>query len=431
MLQSTVIAMEYCTCFVIHHCPLVINVHAGIVAVTLLDTADSGSSWILITLLCAILTAIVALIGGYLLGRHSRRPTTDTITPAERTRMLELVREIGTWTNEYSSTVSQYQNELDTLRRFIGQPSDDNHPRPSGDAETTVAPTMDGSSLELDSPKIESPTTQSDKNPSQPASQDAASDAHVHPESSSLAADALSQLTDATQPPKSVANTSKKISSLLHQLIQNSGQLQQRLDAAEFQLDQKTQQIQWYLNESRTDSLTGLFNRRAFDQRLEELFRNYRHGGRSFVVALIDVDHFKQVNDTYGHPIGDEALKRIAERLRNQLSESIMVARFGGEEFAVILEAPLSEAAQQVDVFRKNLETQRLALDQVKITRTISAGLSQTGDDTGAASVVRRADEALYAAKNFGRNRVYVHDGQGPHVLGAPTLSERGHHAPP
>ena len=206
--------------------------------------------------------------------------------------------------------------------------------------------------------------------------------------------------------------------------MQNSGQLQQRLDAAEFQLDQKTRQIASYLNEARTDSLTGLFNRRAFDQRLEELFANFRRGGRSFVIALVDVDHFKSVNDSHGHQIGDMALKTIANMLRDGLSDTLMVARFGGEEFAVIMEGPLAEASQYMDQVREDLHKTGLSVDEIKLRTTISVGLSEPSDDTGAAPLVRRADEALYAAKNFGRNRVYFHDGQAPTLVGSPeTLS--------
>ena len=217
-----------------------------------------------------------------------------------------------------------------------------------------------------------------------------------------------------------IAETSARIVSLLQQFMQNNGQLQQKLDAAETQLDQTTQQIECYLTEARTDALTGLHNRRAFDQRLEEVFHRYRAGGAPFVVALIDVDHFKSINDTHGHQAGDDALQQIAKFLGERLKDADMVARFGGEEFAVIMECPLAEAAQLLDAIRRDLDTYGLGVNGVQLNNTISAGLSQPSDDTGAAPVLRRADEALYAAKNFGRNRVYYHDDRGPALFGSP-----------
>ncbi|MCG8652909.1 MAG: GGDEF domain-containing protein, partial [Pirellulales bacterium] len=101
--------------------------------------------------------------------------------------------------------------------------------------------------------------------------------------------------------------------------METNEELQTRLDAAEQQLDKQTQQIESYLTEARTDGLTGLFNRRAFDQRLEEMFVGYRQGGRSFVLVLVDIDHFKSINDSYGHQIGDEVLQEIAKTLKSQL----------------------------------------------------------------------------------------------------------------
>ena len=122
---------------------------------------------------------------------------------------------------------------------------------------------------------------------------------------------------------------------LLEQIMSSNSQLQKRLDAAERQLDKQTRQIESYLSEARTDGLTGLSNRRAFDQKLDELFASYRKGGRSFVVAIIDIDHFKKINDTHGHQTGDQVLQQVAAKLHSELDQAIMVARFGGEEFAI------------------------------------------------------------------------------------------------
>ncbi len=210
---------------------------------------------------------------------------------------------------------------------------------------------------------------------------------------------------------------------LLEQIMQSNGLLQKRLDAAERQLDKQTRQIESYLSEARTDGLTGLSNRRAFDQKLDELFAAYRKGGRSFVVAIIDIDHFKKINDTYGHQGGDQVLQQVAAKLHSELEDAIMVARFGGEEFAILLDGPLRIAAEKMNAVRKAIASHKLDAGLIQIEVTTSVGVGEPREDMVPGPVVRRADEALYAAKNMGRNRTYYHDGRSPVLVGAPELS--------
>ena len=215
---------------------------------------------------------------------------------------------------------------------------------------------------------------------------------------------------------------SERVLALLQKVIASNNDLKQKLLTAEDQLDQKSQQIKWYLNEARTDALTGLANRREFDQRLEELFAEHRRGGRSFSVALVDIDHFKSINDLHGHPEGDRVLTEFAHSLRSELADTLLVARFGGEEFAVILQDSVRQSAGRIERLRQQIARQRHQVGQGELRLTVSAGLAEPGDDMGAASIVRRADEALYAAKNIGRNRVYFHDGRQPTVVDAPEV---------
>lgn len=212
---------------------------------------------------------------------------------------------------------------------------------------------------------------------------------------------------------------------LLRQIMESNDELQSRLDAAEMQLDKQTKQIESYLTEARTDGLTGLFNRRAFDQRLDELFAQFRKGGRSFVLVLIDIDHFKSINDTHGHQVGDIVLQNLARTLNSQLDDVQIVARFGGEEFVVIMDGPLRVAASRMNELRKLVADQTHEADHLQLEITISVGLSEPRDDIVIGPIVRRADEALYAAKNIGRNRVYYHDGQGPTLVGAPEVARQ------
>lgn len=216
--------------------------------------------------------------------------------------------------------------------------------------------------------------------------------------------------------------SSDRALAVLQQVVRSNNELQKKLATAEGELDAKSRQIKDYLAEARTDALTGLANRRAFDQKLQALFTRHRQGGMSFVVALIDLDHFKNVNDQHGHAAGDRVLADFAGTLGRELADAILVARFGGEEFAVILDDPLRRSAQRMEEVRKKIAGQQSGAGELEVHLTISVGLSEPLDDIGPASVVRRADEALYAAKRIGRNRVYFHDGRQPTWIDAPEV---------
>ena len=213
-----------------------------------------------------------------------------------------------------------------------------------------------------------------------------------------------------------------KLVALLGQIMSSNEQLQSRLDAAEEQLDQQTKQIESYLTEARTDGLTGVFNRRAFDKKLDELFAIYRRGGSAFTLVLIDIDHFKSINDNYGHPIGDVVLQKVAAKLDEELKDALMVARFGGEEFAILTDTPIRAASQQLNEVRRRLAAMEFQTEKGMLQATVSIGMSQPNDDLAIGPLVRRADEALYTAKKIGRNRVYFDDGRGPQLVGAPEV---------
>ena len=233
----------------------------------------------------------------------------------------------------------------------------------------------------------------------------------------------LGQLNEAVQDNAGSSNSESRVVVLLQQIMQTNEHLQTRLDAAERQLEKQTRQIECYLTEARTDGLTGLFNRRAFDQRLEEMFVAYRNGGRSFVVVLIDIDRFKTINDTYGHQAGDGVLQQLARLFRTELDQAIIVARFGGEEFAAIMDGPLRIAANKMNEVRKLIANESMTAGDRQLEVTVSVGLSEPREDLVVSPILRRADESLYAAKNIGRNRVYYHDGRGPTLVGAPEVA--------
>lgn len=160
------------------------------------------------------------------------------------------------------------------------------------------------------------------------------------------------------------------------------------------------------------DALTGLNNRRFFEKQLAETLERAAHGGRSLSLLMIDVDHFKRINDDYGHEAGDQVLKSLAQRIKDILRRSDPVCRFGGEEFLVLLpDTPLATAERVAERLRAAIEATpfRLEPDGARtIPVTISIGLAERSADANAEALLRRTDRALYASKTAGRNRVTV-----------------------
>jgi len=164
-----------------------------------------------------------------------------------------------------------------------------------------------------------------------------------------------------------------------------------------------------------TDGLTGVNNRRYFDQRLvEEVARSLRTR-QKLSCLFIDIDYFKNINDTYGHPFGDIVLQKVAKLIRGQLRSSDVVARYGGEEFAVLLaQAGRDLSLEIAQRIRRSVEDARFDLAEGKCARvsiSIGIGTSELTDDMGnpielGERLVNLADNALYRAKHEGRNRV-------------------------
>jgi diguanylate cyclase len=204
----------------------------------------------------------------------------------------------------------------------------------------------------------------------------------------------------------------KDVQNLLRQISVANQDLQSRLNNAEERLENQTKELASYLTEARTDGLTGLANRRAFDQKLDEYFSRWMANKKAFCLALIDIDFFKKINDTHGHPAGDAVLRDIAAQLRHFADDQFEVARYGGEEFAILLNQPLELAAKSIDQLRESVQSKDIQVEGKSIRVSISCGVSLVLPDERIGKLVRRSDEALYSAKLGGRNRVYLHDGK-------------------
>jgi diguanylate cyclase len=209
---------------------------------------------------------------------------------------------------------------------------------------------------------------------------------------------------------------------IIAEVIERQSRLQGKLAEAETTLQEQASQIESYLSEARTDSLTNLPNRRALD---EELARRYaqwerRRGSLSFM--LLDVDHFKQLNDKFGHPAGDAVLRKLADVLKKTSRTMDMVARYGGEEFGMVLpDSDLNAGKAAAERVRTAVQDCEFMHHGQPLSVTVSVGVGELMVGEDHASMVDRTDTALYAAKRGGRNRSYFHDGRKCH----PVLADK------
>ena len=191
-----------------------------------------------------------------------------------------------------------------------------------------------------------------------------------------------------------------------------SGRLQTLVERVA-SMEQEAKGFRDHIEEQRqkalTDPLTGLPNRAAWDERQElEVARWQRYGGE-LLMAVLDIDFFKRINDNYGHLAGDKVLKIIATELAKRLRKTDFIARFGGEEFVLLIPGtPLEGAQQLLETLRTAIESCPFHFKGERVTITLSAGVSAFAAGERAEQVFERADQALYRAKRSGRNRIEV-----------------------
>jgi diguanylate cyclase len=194
------------------------------------------------------------------------------------------------------------------------------------------------------------------------------------------------------------------------QLLKHEAALKEANAALQQQL-LEINKLQVLLSEqANRDPLTGLYNRRYLDSTLERELARSKREGQPLSLILIDIDHFKQINDTYGHQAGDEVLKRMAGMLDKQARLADVACRYGGEEFLMLLpNMPQSKAIERAEQWRTDFAATTIVFGEFRMQVTLSSGIATyPGNGTTAHALIQCADDALYRAKTEGRNRVVV-----------------------
>lgn len=193
-------------------------------------------------------------------------------------------------------------------------------------------------------------------------------------------------------------------------VVVTTGSLQEQLDSTQREAESLRRQLEEIKREAEHDPLTGALNRKALDSILDNLVQNADIDGKPFSLFLADIDHFKHFNDSFGHLLGDEVLKRVVQVMDQQVKGGDYIARYGGEEFMVILpETPPEGAITVAEAIRHAVEqivlVKRSTKERLsKVTLSLGVGTYRRGE--GKMAVIERVDAALYHAKNEGRNRV-------------------------
>lgn len=202
----------------------------------------------------------------------------------------------------------------------------------------------------------------------------------------------------------------KRLSGATNDMVKKNRDLEQELRQSTAQITTLQQRLDQARREAFTDALTGIGNRRCFDLALAEKCERAAQGEVELCLLLVDIDHFKRFNDSYGHRIGDQVLKIVGAKLKQMSREIDTPARYGGEEFALLLvNAPFDAALRRADQLREALASNYLrnvASGDVYGQITVSVGVSRFRANDTLDSFVGRADAALYRAKSDGRNRV-------------------------
>lgn len=202
------------------------------------------------------------------------------------------------------------------------------------------------------------------------------------------------------------------VAEVVQTLVKKNQEMEQRLLDTESKLVQLTRELEARSAEASTDSLTNLANRRAFNDELARRYAEHERNQRPMSVLFVDVDHFKQFNDSHGHLAGDAVLRCVSAVLRQTVRGMDMVARYGGEEFSVVLpNTPLVAAVAVAERARAAIERMECHFEGKVYSISVSAGVAELRPGEQTSALLSRADACMYAAKAAGRNCTHYHDG--------------------
>ena len=202
------------------------------------------------------------------------------------------------------------------------------------------------------------------------------------------------------------------VSDAIAKILKANEKLQTRLADAEQKIQTQAEELRAQESEARTDSLTQIANRRAFDDAIQKNLDSFQAEKKPFSLLIFDVDHFKKFNDTHGHQAGDEVLRRVAKTLEKTVKTADVPCRYGGEEFAVVMQNTRIDSARIAsERIRKAIEGLVIEFEGKSLRVTASIGVAEISSSENSVSLIRRADDSVYAAKKAGRNRSYWNDG--------------------
>lgn len=207
-----------------------------------------------------------------------------------------------------------------------------------------------------------------------------------------------------------IAALMQDVMSETQKMIAHNQELEKHLDQSAEVMEGLKKELEQVRREAMTDGLTGLVNRKSFDERMTQIIEDSKESKKSFTLLFMDIDHFKPFNDNYGHQVGDQVLRLVAKTLIDGVKGRDTAARYGGEEFAIILPDTTIEGGRMV------AESLRKAIGQKEVINrttgqhlgriTISAGVAEYVAGESAMDILERVDSALYTAKHNGRNQV-------------------------